>query len=158
MPVSMSARFSMTANEVLDLDAAANSNVIHNGFDAIKVLGAGTTPPLSMVSYQIYALSSGSATIDLTALDGVNDVNQDGTGLKVQTLIVYNPSANVITIAPGASNGYALFGSGNSIDVEPGARMQFFFNDKTPDVAAGVKEIDLSGTDTDTIQLGFGLG
>lgn len=158
MSVSMVARFSMAANEVLALDAAAAANVIHSGFDANQVLGAGTTPPLTLVSYQTYALTAGAATIDLTALDGVNDVDQDGTGLKVQTLIVHNPSANAITIAPGALNAYALFGSGNSIVVEPGVRMQFFFNDKTPDVASGAKEIDLSGTGTDTISLGFGLG
>lgn len=158
MSVSMAPRFSMTANEILSVDAASNASVQHSGFNGTLTLNGSSTPPLTMVSYQVYTLSGGAATIDLTAVLGVNDVAQDATGLKVQTMIVYNPSSNAITIAPGASNAYALFGSGNSIEVPPGGRQQFYFADGTPDVAAGVKEIDLSGTGTDTIQIGFGLG
>lgn len=159
MSVSMNPRFSMTANEVLSVDASSSANIIHDGFNSSAITLNGTsTPPLTMVSYQVYTLTAGAATIDLTAVKGVNDVDQDATGLKVQTLIVYNPSSNAITISPGASNGYALFGSGNDIEIPPGGRMQFYFKNSTPDVASGVKEIDLAGTGTDTIQIGFGLG
>ncbi|MBD3662059.1 MAG: hypothetical protein HUJ11_07875, partial [Arenibacter algicola] len=56
------------------------------------------------------------------------------------------------------SNAYALFGTVNSIEVAPGARMQFCLNDAPPDVGPTAKEIDLSGTGTDTIQIGIGLG
>jgi hypothetical protein len=155
----MNPLFKMTALETLNIDAAAGAKVTHSGFDKTNLtLNGSSTPPISMASYQIYALSGGAATIDLTALLGVNDVAQDATGLKVQTLILENVSDNAITISPGSSNPYPLFGSGNDLVVPPGAVMQFFWNDELADVSGTVCEIDLSGAGTDTIRIGLCLG
>lgn len=159
MSVSMNPRFLLAANEVLSVDAANNANIVHDGFNRTDIeLNGSSTVPLSKASYQVYTLSGGAASIDLTALLGVNDVSQDATGLKVQTLIVDNPSSNPITLSPGASNPYALFGAGNDLVVPAGAVMSFYFADQLADVGASAKTIDLSGTGTDTIKIGFGLG
>lgn len=75
-----------------------------------KWLFDGTTGPTATKSYHAtITMSSGTATLDLTALpDPETGTNMDLTGLKLKMLHLSAPSgnANAVTVAPGATNGY----------------------------------------------------
>jgi len=101
-------------------------------------------------------LSSGTATIDLTALTrgngGATAVNM--SGLKVQIFKFENVSTNTaaITITDGASNGYNIFGDASGqVTLGIGCVLQVVCPtaEYLPDVAAGAKDIDLSSSDQD---------
>lgn len=88
-------------------------------------LSPDSTVPVTKYSGPEYTLAgSGTATadIDLTDLEG-SQGNIDGTGLKVQGLRVQMALTNVdsITIGPGDSDAYELFGVGNELELSPGA-------------------------------------
>lgn len=150
--VSAACKIHCTVTEVLDRDitslgqAAGVRTVIHDGLNLTV-----TPSPTSMMASFSQALTVGAATIDFTALPSTNNATIDTTGLKLQFVIFHNPSANLITIAPGASNGYDLWGASNDIEILPGQRMGFFFNDASPDVGATDKTIDLAGTASQTL-------
>lgn len=161
MSIQISPTIQFTAIETVEADAADQMSVSQNGFNLNNVsLNANSTVPATKSSYKTYTLGGGGTlTIDLTDLDGLLEAAVDGTGLKVQTIVVRNPSSNnAVTIAPGASNPYPLWGTGNSREVKPGARFGEYFADQLADVASNAKEIDLSGTAGQTIDIGLCLG
>lgn len=162
MSVQTSLNLVMTSTETLSagVDGATNPAITHDGFNLSGVnLSATSTPPVSIASYQTYALVAGAKTIDLTALEGVNDVTQDCTGLKLQGIVIENPSGNnTMTVGDGAANGYQLFGSAVDVQVPAGSTLVMYFVDTLPDVAAGAKNIDISGTLTESINIGMVLG
>jgi len=106
-----------------------------------------------------YTLGTGDTTIDLTALSGTQD-DIDATGDKVQFLHITTDDENSgdVTIKPGASNPYNLFGASNEADFGAGIDMVVSFGETLDDVAAGAKMIDLSGTAGDKITLDFITG
>ena len=125
-----------------------NARIIHDKFNAnISLTGASTVPATKVVVTQ-KALVAGAATLDLTALVGTNGAAVDLSGLKVQAVKFRNPSANAnaITVKFGATNGYLLGGAAWSFILEPGMEIVVYGNDKTPDVDATHKNIDLAGT------------
>jgi len=162
MAVSIAPIISFTALETLDIgvDAAPSPEVVHNGFNLTNtLLNSASTPPVTTTSYQTYALVSGALTIDLQALLGVNDEVQDATGLKLQTIIIRNPSGNnTITIGEGAANGYPIWGAGNDLEVPADSEIGMKFADTLADVAAADSEIDIAGTGTETFDVGICLG
>lgn len=162
MAVTISPSVSFTAVETLDVgvDAVTSPDVIHSAFNLTGVLlNATSTAPVSVTSYQQYALVAGALTIDLTALLGVNDESQDGTGLKLQTILIRNPAGNnPITIGDGAANGYQLFGAAVDVVIPAGATMAFYVPETLPDVGAAAKDIGVSGTGTETFDVGITLG
>ena len=90
-------------------------------------------------------ISGGGYTLDLTSLAGF-----DGTGLRIQRISVANPAGSTgnVTIATGATNGYALPAS---IVVYPGGNFVESYNDGGgQDVDATHKTLDVSGTNGDT--------
>lgn len=157
----------ITARETLEQGTAAASDpqIVHDGFNTtITGLNADSDPPCTEAIYFEAALVAGAYTIDLTALLGA-DGAVDGTGLKVQMLKILNPAGNSpITVKAGAANGYNL---GNDaawrVTVGPGSankpgEVTFFYHDTNPDVAAGAKNIDVSGTGVETFQCAMWLG
>ena len=162
MAVSISPQIIFTAHETLDtgVDGAPSPNIVHSGFNLVDtVLDDTTTPPVTMTSYQTYALVAGALTIDLRALLGVNDEVQDANGLKLQTIVIRNPSGNnPITIGEGASNGYPIWGAGNDHIVPADSEVGQKFADTLADVSATDKTIDISGTGTETFDVGICLG
>jgi hypothetical protein len=161
MTVSARYTFGLNATETLStgVPAAPNANVVHSGYDETAILDADSTPPLTQVSYFLLTLTAGAATINLAALAGANGTI-DGTGLRVQALRVKNLGANTMTFAEGASNGIALAclpftvpaGSTNT------AVSQFLLGDASPDIAAGDRTIDVSGTASQTAEVTIWLG
>ena len=162
MAVSISPTITFTAQETLDVgvDAAPSPIIPHSGFNvAGPQLNATSTPPVTMTSYQEYTLSGGAFIIDLRALLGVNDEVQDANGLKLQTIIIRNPSGNnPITIGEGATNGYPIWGAGNDLIVPADSEIAMTFNETLADVAAADKDIDVAGTGTETFDVGICLG
>ncbi len=160
--MSVTARLSMKINatEVLatSIDSVGTPTVLHNNFDYVETINAGTTVPATKVSEQVVALIAGAKTIDLTALVGVNGGVVNGTGLKVQAIKIKNLGANLMTITFGASNPYNLMGADFKITLQPGQRFMFTGNDATPDVGSGAKNIDVAGTLVQTFQLEVVLG
>jgi len=164
MSVTITPSISLTAIRTFSTDAAVDSTIPLSGFNVSgPKLTATSTPPVSVESYQEYALVAGALTINLTAILDSLGVTRDCTGLKLQTLIFINPAGNAaINIAPGASDPYPMFGAANDITV-PGhatadTAFAFVFPEGCPDVAAAVKTIDFAGTGTQTFKLGIVLG
>ncbi len=126
-------------------------------------LDANSTPPASKHASYEKALSSGTGTIDLTALPGVTaEETVNGTGLKVQQLKFRNKStnANKITVAKGASNGYGLCASGDSWSfvLSPNQSITFYGDDAAPDIGSGAKTIDLTGTGSQVLEVAIVMG
>ena len=115
-----------------------------------------------------------SPTINFTALEtldvGVDAVPspdmvvlhhklQDANGLKLQTIMITNPSGNnPITIGEGASNGYPIWGASNDVIYPAATDQGTKFSDSLPDVSATDKTIDITGTGTETFDVGICLG
>lgn len=137
--------------------SASDKTVTHNGLDqTLSGITAGTaaSPSTKVAAYQ-KALSAGAATIDLTAIPGVNGVTQDMSGLRVQFAKFRNPSgnANPITIGEGASNGYEMLGNGWTILLDPGCEILLYNPEASPDVAGAAKTIDLAGTGSQALDI-----
>jgi len=135
--------------------SVTSPSITHN------VLGAQVTlSPVSEISTFTLPMVDGSATIDLTDLVGTNGKAIDATGLKVQWFHVRasTGNANPVTIAEGASNGYALAGAGWQIILNADQQFGFIGKDTTPDVGASDCTIDVTGTTTQSIVVEIILG
>lgn len=128
--------------------------------ETLTLTASSSVPVTKHAEFQ-KTMSGGAATIDLTALPGKTaDETIDGTGLKVQLAKFRNLStnANDITITFGASNPYNLCGSAFVITLKPGQSIMFSGNEAAPDVGGGAKEIDISGTLAQVLEVQFVLG
>ena len=125
-------------------------------------LTASSTPPVTKHALFSKPLSTGTGTIDLTALPGITaDETVNGTGLKVQFLKFKNPStnANKITAAKGGSNGYQLDGATTwSVPLAPGQSVFFELDDAADDIGSGNKTIDLTGTGSQALSVQVVMG
>lgn len=164
MSVSLTLAATLTAVETLGVNTAsasdANRKVTHDQFNQSQALTGASNVPVSKCAYFEQALTAGAASIDLTALTGTNGGAVNGTGLKVQAILIKNKStnSNVMTFAVGASNGYNLAGAGWSEALLPGQWTLKFLNEAAPDVAAGAKTLDIAGTGAEVAQIGIVLG
>jgi len=98
------------------------------------------------------SLSSGTDSLDLTALVHTNLNNVDFTGLKVQLLKLKAAAANTaaIVFADASSNGYSLFGDASGqITLPAKAQALFYFGDTLADVSSTVKALTITSTDLD---------
>lgn len=162
MSVNVNLVMNVTARETLttDVPAANNPTIIHSGFDETVPLNANTTPPVTLMCAMAIALVAGSAAIDLTNLVGTNGAPVNGTGLQVRAFKIIAPSGNGsnISVAPSVSNGYNLFGSSSGLEVmAPGSSMMKR-PQTLPAVASGAKNITLTGTGTDSLEIMFFFG
>ena len=164
MSVVCSYNLSMAVQETLEsgVDGASNPVITHAALDVSGTLRSSTTVPATKCSFDSVPLVAGAATIDLTALPMTANsaTTFDATGLKVQVIRLENPStnANNITFAEGASNGYSLWGSAWAITLKPGQAVMYYGADGTPDVAAGDKTIDVTGTLVQPFKMSIVLG
>jgi hypothetical protein len=147
-----------------DFISSADSTVTINGLDENgTTYTASTSVPVTKATAYEIALSSGTATIDLTALEGLTpEETIDGTGLKVQFVKFKNKStnANIITVVKGASNGYGLDASGTAFTLvlSPGQSATYSLNEAAPNVAAGARTWDVTGTGAQVLQMHVILG
>lgn len=155
MSVTTAYTSALTATETLTTnvpDVASNS-IVHNGFNKTLNLNSTTTPATTKTASFVKALSAGAGTIDLTALFGTNNLTTDGTGLKVIACkfqaVVGN--ANVITLKFGASNPYNLLGASWQVALQPGQEILLYAVSAAPVIGSGAKNIDLSGTGSQSV-------
>ena len=118
-------------------------------------LTAGSTPDVEFVYHGTVAMSGGAATIDLTALTNAKGETIASTGKKVRAIYIVPTStnANAITVKVGASNGYTLFGAAWSVILAADQYLLAYLGVSAPDVASGVRTIDLAGTTTQSVEL-----
>lgn len=160
MAVTLTANLAARLGLVRSLDAtevpsAGAHTTPHNEFDFTKALTASSTPPLSK-SY--LDMLTGDQNLDLTALADPELGTVDGTGLKVQAILVKNISGSAdLTISDAAANPYSL-NSTADIVVEYGGSLLLFFNDQLADIAAGAKGIDFTITAGQSFELGILMG
>jgi hypothetical protein len=138
-----------------------NQEVTAANFDepAGVIYNPDSDTPVTRISQDVRVLASGTETIDLTDLPGLQD-NIDGDGLTVRGYRIKGDTDNVggLTIATGASNGYVLFGAGNELDIDnDGEEMAIFQDEKAP-ISATVKNLDLTGTIGDTWKIEIWMG
>lgn len=136
--------------------SGSSATIVHG---AAWALAETLSPATKTANFEV-ALVAGAGSIDLRALDGSNDGVVDGNGLKVQGLFIKAKATNgnPITIDVGDSDGYDLAGAAFSVTLQPGQCFLFYGYDATPDVAAGDKVLDLTGTGTDALQVQVVLG
>lgn len=150
-------------SETITEDALSGVTAVHDLFKLTGVtLNATSTPAITKASVKTYTLTAGAVTIDLEALQGIQDVAVNAVGLKPQVIIIKNPAGNnTMTLSEGASNGYALNG-GNDIVLTGHATVDtfamFFIPEGLPDVAGADSEIDIAGTGTESISIGMVFG
>lgn len=163
MSVSVVFASTITVTETFEGDyVSPNDNTAtFNQLNESETFTAATSVPVTKHSEFQKTMSSGSGTIDLTALPGLTaDETVVGTGLKVQLAKFRNLSANAntITVAKGASNGYNLLGSSWTFALLPGQSATFSLDEAAPDVGSGAKNIDISGTGAQILECQFVLG
>lgn len=154
MSVTLAYSAQATVRETLETSIAGtttyNRIIVHNQYNSNQQLDAATTPPVTKCAVFQKALVAGVATVDLTALTGTNGVTVDGTGLKLQVMKVKNTGANALTVKFGAANPYNALGASWTLILLQNQEITVYGNDAAPDISATAKNIDLSGTTTQT--------
>lgn len=154
MSVSCAYAFTATVTETLENTPGATSSnkvVTHNDYNEAATIDATTlASPATKCAHFLATLSTGTVSIDLSALSGTNGATIDTTGLKVQLVRVKNLGANNLTIKSGASNGHNFFTATDGTVIPPSGVAMFFAPEGTQDVASGDRIWDLSGTGSQT--------
>ena len=162
-----SMNFQCQSNEVLsaaDAAAVGQNSVALTAFNAQVALNSASATPVTVTCFMTATLVAGALVVDLTAAPkSIGSGTQDLTGKKLIGLILNNPAGNhAVTIGPDATNGYQLFGGTNTVTVPAGTsvvtRLQLYFGTALPAVGGSAKRIDLSGTGTESFQLGMLFG
>jgi hypothetical protein len=143
----------------------ADDPTVSRGFDDISgTLNASSTVPATKTYVDTISLTAGAATIDLTSLTGEGGRSVTFNGLKVQKVQISCPASNTagITFDVGASNGYNLFGADNasdeSVEVMPGGAEQRYTPNNGEDVDSTHKQIDVTGTGTESFNIALVAG
>ncbi len=161
---------SMTIKPSMSLsnDATTGSTVVPDALNpADKTYNGTSSPPGTKYAADDVTLpgqGAQSLSIDLTNLTDVEGITVTGEGLKVQEFRCQADSDNVavITIQGGDADPYELFGSGKSVDVQPGGLIHMRFNDGLADIvgttATTETDIKFSGTGGDGYTYEFIMG
>ncbi|TVQ59912.1 MAG: hypothetical protein EA379_09535 [Phycisphaerales bacterium] len=168
MTVSLTYRSNLTATETIANNAGSlatnGRTVVHDAFDTVRAGGAaGTT---QIVAAFTVAMTAGAATIDLRALTGTNGATVDGNGKKVlyAKFQAAAGNANPITIEAGASDGYPIFGADGEVTLPARATSEAIsevliaLGTSAPAISSSAKEIDISGTGTQAVNVIIILG
>lgn len=159
MSVSASIALQATVTEILEGNTAsaspANRTVTHALFNVAKTLNGTSTPAVTQQAHFVVALTTGAATVDLTALTGTNNVTVNGTGLVVRYVRVNNLGENPLTIEPGDSNPHDFFGES---DVTAGGTVAVYAPGTTTTIASGARIWKLTGSGAEQSQWTVILG
>lgn len=162
MAVTITPTINFAAVETLTtgVDGATAPSVTHNKFNIPSVThNANSDAPVTMASYRTYSMTAGAFIIDLRVLLGVGDEVQDANGLKLQTIVIRNPTGNnTITVGEGATNGFPLFGASNDVEIPADSELGFHIPEGVTNVSATDKTIDIAGTGTESFDVGITLG
>lgn len=154
MSVTATIGLTMQVVETVGVDAAGAVDATKNSVTFSKLgvastsLGAATTPTANIHAVGQQALTAGAASIDLTALTGLNGVAVSLNAKTLRAVLFQNPAANAnaITIAKGAANGYTGFGATYSETLQPGQTKLVYLAAAGTAVSGTVKTLDITGT------------
>lgn len=138
--------------------------LIHDQYNTEVILSTGSTPAVSATASFLVTLSSGAATIDLTALTGLNSATVNGTNLQVRAIKFRSPSsnANVITVKKGASNGYQIGmadgANAFNVSIPPGGDFSCYLAANGVVISSSAKTLDVSGTGSQTLECQVVMG
>jgi len=144
-----------------------DQSVYVNDYAVQSTFASGDSPtPAEVLTEEITLDGTGSYDIDLTAakIVGAVDVSgdpaasEDLTAKKLCYLELHSGSSNAgdITVKPGSSNGYTLFGSAitQGVKVPPYSHLALLVQASgLAAISATVKVINVSGTTGDTLNL-----
>jgi len=166
--ISASLLLQITGKETLGTDdhpggSSTNDRTLaHNAFNASATFSATSTPTGQRIVEIEITLGAGTTTIDLTSAPKSAGRTEDLTGFKAVAGLLTAPRTNSgdVTVAPGASNPYPLFGTGNSVAVPAGRTMAFGDTEQAnlAAVSSSAKTIDVSGTSGDILRLMLVMG
>jgi len=155
--ISATLRFALSVLETfteVEMPASKNRTITDDQFGSTVKLDAASTPAATKAWA---AKLTGSQTIDLTNLARSVGPTVNATGLKLQMLLLQNLStAGSLDVAVGATNGYAINGSGGHVIVPLGGSCQQYFADALADVDSTHKTLDVVVTGDFQIQMVFG--
>lgn len=163
MSVEATLRLNLDVIETLENNSEgalpANRKVTWNVFAVNKALNGSTSQPATQVSCDEKSFTT-SGTIDLTALVGANAAAINGTGLKVQAVLIRAKANNTnpVAIDVGASNGYELLGADFHATLVAGQAIAIDLNDASPDIGSSSKILDVTCTGTQILQMTLLLG
>jgi hypothetical protein len=163
MSISVTYVSQATVVETLEGEfVGTDDTVTTNGLNTSETLGAGSTPPATKYSAGSKALSSGSATIDLTSLPDANGTAGAVTltGLKLAVAKFRNKStnANAMTIVFGASNPCTSLGAAFNVTLQPGEELTYRGKDLAADIDSTHKTFDVTGTGAQVLEFEFVAG
>jgi hypothetical protein len=140
--------------------AGTANTITQSGLTTSGTANGSSTPPVTLDAYFQKPLVAGAATIDLTALSGTNGATVNFNTKKVQFYKFRNPSTNAgaITVTFGAANPYLLHGSAFKMTLNPGDEVMARLPNTAPTVDATHKNIDISGTGTEALDVGLVAG
>lgn len=139
-----------------DASLGSNNGVTHSVYQkAQTVLNSASTPGVSQVVSTLVTLTGGAKTLDLESLSSLNEGVKNMTGLTLVALYMKasDDNANPISIEPGATNGYDLFGSDFKVSLDAGDSVLLYSEDNNDAVAGTDKDIDFAGVDTQSAEL-----
>jgi hypothetical protein len=139
----------------------ANAKAIkQSGLSTNSTSTGTTTPAVTKDAYFQQALTAGAATIDLTNMTLANGSVVNFSTLKVQLYKFRNPGTNLnaITVTFGAANPYLLHGAAWKFILQPGDEIMTRLPNTAPTVDATHKNIDISGTGTQALDVGLVAG
>ena len=150
----------VTGEQTLDTGIASGSSdktLKHDDINTAKVLNATSSASQPAVTKMVWinqALTAGAATLDLTSLSGTNGATVTFSGLKVCVAKFKNPSGNgPMTVKFGGSNPYNLLGASWTLIIPADSEITVYTNEGAPDVAGGAKDIDITGTGTEVLEV-----
>jgi len=134
--------------------------LVYDKLNTSKSLTSSTTPAVTDGSKQEIALSSGTKTIDLTALTDANGGSISLSGKKIVAVQIENPAANAnnMTFAAGSANGVNFMGAGCQVILSPGQSIEIYNHTGGPTIGSGAKNIDVTGTGSQTFYFGIVAG
>lgn len=122
-----------------------------SGGDVEKELKSTSSPTGEDCAHVTVTLSGGAASLDLTSLSHIDGGTRSVSGKKLRAWLFTNPSANLITVSKGASNGYSPVGTTFTKPVGAGCTSADYFDDEAAAVSGSAKTLDFAGTGSQTI-------
>ncbi len=156
--IAASVLLQMQVTETFVEDFITTDNTIQESAPGTSTsLNASTSPAATKYAAYEVNLSTGTLTLDMTALTGRNGGTVTGNTLKLQMLMFRNKStnANKMSVATGASNGYQLDNATDMglVYMAPGQAVFFDLAGASQTVGSGHKTFDIVGTGSQTLQL-----
>lgn len=164
LEVSLALRLDVTEIlEAADAPAAGSelNRLVFDQYSTDVTLDADSTPEVGGAAVDLSVdLASSSETLDLTAAPTARDINltTDKTGQKLVAIVLVAAAENNaigVTIGPGDTNGYNLWGNSSAIVLYPGERLVRSFTAAATAhqaVASGDRTIKFAGTAGDIVQ------